>query len=275
MKKYKIIEETERINSHGATVYRIVALKNVGHDVKKGDIGGWIANESNLSHYDECWVYDEAEVFGNAKITWDAQIRDHSKIKDNAIIYGYAIIEEYAEISGNAQIGDNVIVCGRAQVWENVVLWDVVGVSGNAIIRGNAQIRGTGEIKGNARIGGNVQITGWPVIKGNARIEGHAKIGGSAIISNYVGGYSIVTHGEVIESPSKYFGSAFDYEITITDNHIQIGREVHTKKEWANFTDKQILKMDGTRALTFWKMFKPLLIAMGEIKEIIKENEKE
>lgn len=60
-KKYKLTEET--INVYGRTLYRIEALRDFG-DVKKGDKGGFIENENNLTQYGKCWVYDNAEVSG-------------------------------------------------------------------------------------------------------------------------------------------------------------------------------------------------------------------
>ena len=76
-KKYKLTEET--INVNGKTLYRIEALKDF-NDVKKGDKGGFIENEENLSQSDNCWVcgdamvYDNARVFGNAVIGGNREV---------------------------------------------------------------------------------------------------------------------------------------------------------------------------------------------------------
>ena len=60
-KKYKLTEESVVIN--GKFLHRIEALRDFG-DVKKGDKGGFIEKEENLSQYGDCWVYDDAKVFG-------------------------------------------------------------------------------------------------------------------------------------------------------------------------------------------------------------------
>ena len=52
-KKYRLTEET--INVEGKTLYHIEALRDFD-DVKKGERGGYVENEDNLSHYDNCWV---------------------------------------------------------------------------------------------------------------------------------------------------------------------------------------------------------------------------
>ena len=49
------------------------------------------------------------------------------------------------------------------------------------------------------------------------------------------------------------------YTITYTDSIIQIGCKNHTIEDWFNFNDKQILKMNGKKALIFWRKWKPIL----------------
>ena len=112
-KKYKLTEET--INVDGRTLYRIEALKDFDV-VEKGDKGGFIENESNLSQSGDCWVY------GNAKVS------------DNAMVCGNA------KVYGNARVYCNALVCGNAQVY------------GHAIVRGNAEVYGHADICGDAVI---------------------------------------------------------------------------------------------------------------------------
>ncbi len=70
MKKYEITDETIRSKNgtgKGIVLHRIRALNHFGN-VTKGDFGGWIQEEYNLSHEGNCWVADEAIVCGNAKV---------------------------------------------------------------------------------------------------------------------------------------------------------------------------------------------------------------
>ncbi|WP_375674505.1 hypothetical protein [Bartonella sp. CL100XZDX] len=69
------------------TLYRIRALKDFG-DVKKGDLGGWVESERNLSHDDNCWVGGEAWVYENAKVYDDAEVYNNAKVGGNAIVAG-------------------------------------------------------------------------------------------------------------------------------------------------------------------------------------------
>ena len=82
-KKYKLTEET--INVNCKTLHRIEALKNFGN-VKKGDKGGFVENEDNLSQYDDCWIYDNAKVFDTAEVCGDAKVYGNEKIGGNTVV---------------------------------------------------------------------------------------------------------------------------------------------------------------------------------------------
>ncbi|WP_375638621.1 hypothetical protein [Bartonella sp. AA16NXGY] len=71
MKKYELTDET--IEFDGRTLHRIRALRDFGY-VKKGDLGGFIENESNLSHDGNCWISGNAKVYGKAKVCGFAEI---------------------------------------------------------------------------------------------------------------------------------------------------------------------------------------------------------
>ena len=61
--KYEFIGRTKEIC--GAVLHQIRAKKDFAN-VKKGEIGGWIERESNLSVYGDAWVSGDARVSGNA-----------------------------------------------------------------------------------------------------------------------------------------------------------------------------------------------------------------
>lgn len=82
-KKYKLTDETIKIDD--VTLYRIEALKDFGK-IKKGDKGGFVQSEDNLSHSDDACVYGNACVYDNAWVYGDA------KVYGNACVYGNAKI---------------------------------------------------------------------------------------------------------------------------------------------------------------------------------------
>ena len=78
-KKYKLTEET--INVNGKTLYRIEALKDFSN-VRKGEKGGFVEDEENLSQSDDCWVYGNAEVYDSAKVYGNEKIGGNTVVCD-------------------------------------------------------------------------------------------------------------------------------------------------------------------------------------------------
>ena len=79
-KKYKLTDEA--IQHCGKTLYRIEALIDFG-DVDKGDKGGFVESEENLSHDGNCWVYDNAHVYDNANVCGNAKVGGDAKVTNN------------------------------------------------------------------------------------------------------------------------------------------------------------------------------------------------
>lgn len=88
--KYDLTSDT--IEYDGRTLYRIRALKSFG-DVQKGDLGGFVAAERNLSQTDDAWVADDAQVAGNAQVTGAAWVTDDAKVTGAARVAGIALVD--------------------------------------------------------------------------------------------------------------------------------------------------------------------------------------
>ena len=184
-KKYKLTEET--INVYGITLHRIEALKDF-NDVKKGDKGGFIENENNLSQNGNCWIYDNAKVLGeamvccNAKVYGNAKVYDYAVVYDNAIVFGNAQVcneaKVYcnAKVYGNAQVYWNALVIDNARVYGNTKVYHNAAVCGNTRIYGNAIVRGDAVVGGDAEIYDNAKVFGNTEVFGNAEIRGDAEI---------------------------------------------------------------------------------------------------
>ncbi|MBA5724610.1 hypothetical protein [Candidatus Liberibacter sp.] len=88
-------------------VKTIRALRDIPlHDVKKGDLGGYVESEDNLSQEGECWVGRNGMVL------------DCSIIIDNALVEGIvsedAIIGGETHIDAFSQVRGKVGICGNA-----------------------------------------------------------------------------------------------------------------------------------------------------------------
>ena len=147
MNKYKLGEKHETLD-----LFRVVALRDISNDVKKGAVGGWVESEDNLSQLGECWVYDNALVFGNARVSGDARVFGNARVSDDAWVCGSA------HVCGNAHVWDNAWVRGNARVFGNARVWDNARVSGNARVWGTACVCDNACVYDNARVWDNAWV---------------------------------------------------------------------------------------------------------------------
>ena len=168
MKKYKLIDETKIFGT--IVFHRIKALKDFGN-VCKGDLGGWIKKEANLSQEGSCWVYDDAEVYGNARVCGDAEV------------FGDAKVFGDAEILGKARVYGDARVCGDAKVLGNARVYDNAWVFGNARVCGNAMVFGKAFVSDNAEVFGNAEVSGLAWVYNNAKVYDDAWVFDEALIS--------------------------------------------------------------------------------------------
>ena len=129
-KKYKLTEES--IIYFGKTLYRIEALKDFGI-VKKGDKGGYVQSEENLSQEGDCWISNNAKVF------------DDAKVYDNALVFDNALVYDNAYVCGNAKVYCKAEVCGNAFVYGDALVYDNAQVSDNAEICSDAEIKNSSD----------------------------------------------------------------------------------------------------------------------------------
>ena len=118
-KKYELVKDI-KIEVKGHTLYRIEALKDFGN-VRKGDLGGYIEKETNLSHDGNCWVSGDAKVSGDACVF------------DNAKVFGDANIFDNAWVFGKAHVFGNVKICGRSTIFGDADIFDDVCIEDDAI----------------------------------------------------------------------------------------------------------------------------------------------
>jgi len=142
--KYKLTKVTKEWC--GVTLFQIEALTSFGN-IKKGDKGGFIEKESNLSQYDDAWVYGNAQVSDDACVFGNARVSGNAQVSDDAWVYGNAQVSDDAQVSGNARVSGNAQVSDDARV------------SGNAQVSGNARVFGNAQVSGNAQVYGKLKLT--------------------------------------------------------------------------------------------------------------------
>lgn len=181
-KKYKLTEES--ITFNGKTLYRIEAVIDFSN-IKKGQKGGFIETERNLSHDGNAWVGDNAIVCENANVSCYARVRG------NASISGNAKISDGALVYGNVKVSGNAIIYGHSKVFDYAIVY------GNANVSGYAQVSGYSSVSGNACVGGNALLRGYANVSDYAKVSGNAwvvdnasvfdkaKVSGKSMISGY------------------------------------------------------------------------------------------
>ena len=142
-KKYELIPLKEFNNKR----YRIRALVD-GHTYKKGDFGGIVSSEYNLSQKGKCWI------------TKNVFVGESARVYGNAFVNGFVHIFGKARIFGNANVGgcvniyDNVKIYGKTLIYcdgsinDNVNIYDEAKIMNNYInLHGDLKIHGKVFIK--------------------------------------------------------------------------------------------------------------------------------
>ena len=153
-KKYEI---TDFAHPDYPKLHRILALRDVGQDVKAGDLGGYVENEDNLSYEagDDAWVYDDAMVSGTACVCEGSQVRNKAEVKDHAyvarrsLVCGHATVTDRAELYG-ALLRDYASACG------NAVLMQSPETQLSPTLMSDCTVYGT--VEGFVRIGGQTVV---------------------------------------------------------------------------------------------------------------------
>ena len=152
--KYEI---TDIAHEQYPFLHRIRALRDIGGEVRKGDLGGFVESQSNLSFDpgDDAWIFDEAIACNTAYVDQGAVLREDAVLCDSA----YA--SQGAVLSGSARGEDDAYIRGA-------VLNAYARASGNAVILYNAETRSAPIITGHSTVygavTGAVRITGKAVV---------------------------------------------------------------------------------------------------------------
>ena len=133
----------------GTTLKRIRAAVGIrfkcGIVIVKGEPGGWIEKESNLSG--DAWVYGNAMVSGDARVCGNARVCGDAWVSGNAMVYGDARVYDNARVCGDARVYGNAMVYGDARVYDNATVYGDAMVYGDALVSGSARVSGDAEVK--------------------------------------------------------------------------------------------------------------------------------
>jgi carbonic anhydrase/acetyltransferase-like protein (isoleucine patch superfamily) len=180
-RNYKFTNETKTIIhpiiGEEVVLHQIQATEDMSqHNIKKGDIGGWIQSYDNLKG--DAWVGDDAKVFGCAKVFGDARVFDNACVYGNTQVYGNARVRGNARMRGDAKVyGDawvigDAMVYGNARVFENALVFENAWVFGDALVFENAWVYGNTKVYDRAKVYGKARVFNNAEIFGNAEVTG-------------------------------------------------------------------------------------------------------
>lgn len=139
-------------------LHRIRALRDIGKDVKAGDLGGFVESESNLSDEgDTSWIFGDAIAAGDAFVDQDA------RLFGKAIACDSAYVSQGAELSGEARAEDfayirGAVLCGHARASAHNMILDSPETGKAPALSESCVVYGT--VMGDVHIMGNAVVLG-------------------------------------------------------------------------------------------------------------------
>jgi len=113
-KKYELIE-SELVTPSRKPLFQVKALKDFGSGwvlIKKGNLGGFIESESNLSQDGNCWIYGNGQVFGNGLVSGDGRVYDNGKVFGNGEVFGDGKVFGYGVVIDNDWTSNSFYITG-------------------------------------------------------------------------------------------------------------------------------------------------------------------
>lgn len=263
-KKYKLnLDHVITRGTNETKLYRIQALKNFG-DVKKGDLGGFVESEHNLSQDGNCWIYNNASAAQDSRVQENAKMYDHSSIHQYAQMFGESELHNYAEMR------DNTLIAEHARMYDNSIMYDKAELHDNAVMSKAAKLHQHAKMYDYTTITDFADMHDHSVMTYFATLAGHATMKDCSEVSDYaqmlqcsaihndakLKGDAILRNDEVIyyntllESPSlrtlkSYLFCVFN-QLPINNMYIFYKRVDKIKKGvYASHFDKKFIYKDN------------------------------
>ena len=173
----------------------------------------------------------------------DLKFDNNVEIKINLEVDGCLDVSKQLKVAGSLDVKGWLNVGGGLNVggWLGVEEWANVGWS--------LEVGESLEVKGLLEIKRHLEVGEWLKVEGTLNVGGRLKIGEIKSINGVKTSTVKIIHSDI-------------YVIWVFDNHIKIGCRLYKKEEWANFTNKEIVVMDGKRMLEFWNRNKEWILKM-------------
>ena len=153
-KKYEI---TDIAHEKYPFLHRIRALRDIGKEVKAGDLGGFVEHEGNLSFEpgDDAWIFDDAIAAG------EGCVDKGSVLRERAVVCDCAYVSHVTEMTGDSRAEDDAYIrgaklsrCARAS-GQSMILQSPT-TQAAPILSGNCAVYG--KVMGDVMLAGTVVV---------------------------------------------------------------------------------------------------------------------
>ena len=153
-KKYEV---TDIAHEKYPFLYRIRALRDVGIEVRAGDLGGFVEAECNLSQEegDASWIFDDAIAAG------EGCVDKGSVLRERAVVCDCAYVSHVTEMTGDSRAEDDAYIrgaklsrCARAS-GQSMILQSPT-TQAAPILSGNCAVYG--KVMGDVMLAGTVVV---------------------------------------------------------------------------------------------------------------------
>lgn len=152
--KYEI---TDIAHGQHAFLFRIRALRDIGAEVKAGDLGGFVESESNLSFEpgDDAWLFDDAIACNNAYVDKGSQLRKNAVACHNAYVSHGTVMTGSTRAEDDAYLR-GALLSGRARASGQSMILHSQDTLSSPMLSGQCAVYG--------KVSGNVRLTGTAIV---------------------------------------------------------------------------------------------------------------
>lgn len=138
-------------------LHRIRALRDIGAEVKAGDLGGFVESESNLSFEpgDDAWIFDNAIACNNAYVDKGSQLRKSAVACHNAYVSHGTVMTSSARAEDDAYIRGGLLSGQARASGQSMILHSQDTLSG-PLLSGQCAVYG--------KVSGDVRLTGTAIV---------------------------------------------------------------------------------------------------------------
>ena len=261
-KKYELSDITMKFGIK--TLYRIRALKNFS-DIKKGDLGGWVSSENNLSQEGNCWIYNEAkcmdnarmydnscmydysEMYDSSRMHGDSKMYNYSEMHNSSRMYGYSKMYDSSEMHdsstmyGNSIMYGNSMMCGYSKMFDNTEMFDDSAMYEDSVMNGYSIMFGNSELYDDSEMHGRSKMYGDSILKDEEKLYGEliSKVDKFIDISNPKGEMvtGVLKDGEVLFNVGNLSEINKEEFLDILYNGNEIIEESSSRKEYLKIID--------------------------------------